>query len=248
MDPVKQITEMLRDNQSQVREATPQVKTTLENLTADQSPFSQEKVMSQEQNSKQLIETPAGNTEKSPEGDIDFDLDAIRLPQDFGASSGVKKLLTTVPVRKPNKSLFIRTHAEFRMDVSLLKYGTENDLYLVMPGMIAELEELPKPHRLVLAIDRTNTPFIWPLAHPDPEHPLHWHSSAMEADVEARARWIRIEANKNLGAYVMFVAQGQLSEPIWPDVPWNQLVSIAFKQKIIDSPDHVVAQRLRGEL
>jgi hypothetical protein len=46
----------------------------------------------------------------------------------------------------------------------------------------------------------------------------------------------------------MFVAQGQLSEPIWPDVPWNQLVSIAFKQKIIDSPDHVVAQKLRGEL
>ena len=31
------------------------------------------------------------------------------------------------------------------MDVSLLKYGTENDLYLVMPSMIAELEELPKP-------------------------------------------------------------------------------------------------------
>ena len=74
--------------------------------------------MSQELSSEQLIETPAGNTEKSPEGDIDFDLDAIRLPQDFGASSGVKKLLTTVPVRKPNKSLFIRTHAEFRMDVS----------------------------------------------------------------------------------------------------------------------------------
>ena len=248
MEPIKQITEMLRDNQSQVVEASHKTNTTLENLTADQSPFSQEKVMSQEENSKQLIETPAGNTEKSPEGDIDFDLDAIRLPQDFGASSGVKKLLTTVPVRKPNKSLFIRTHAEFRMDVSLLKYGTENDLYLVMPSMIAELEELPKPHRLVLAIDRTNTPFIWPLAHPDPEHPLLWHSSAMEADLEARASWIRIEANKNLGAYVMFVAQGQLSEPIWPDVPWNQLVSIAFKQKIIDSPDHVVAQKLRGEL
>ena len=195
--------------------------------------------MSQELSSEQLIETPAGNTEKSPEGDIDFDLDAIRLPQDFGVSSGVKKLLTTVPVRKPNKSLFIRTHAEFRMDVSLLKYGTENDLYLVMPSMIAELEELPKPHRLVLAIDRTNTPFIWPLAHPDPDHPLLWHSSAMEADVEAQARWIRVGADKNLGAYVMSVAQGQLSEPVWPDVPWNQLVSIAFKQKIIDSPDHV---------
>ena len=70
----------------------------------------------------------------------------------------------------------------------------------------------------------------------------------MEADVEAQASWIRIEANKNSGAYVMFAAQGQLSEPIWPDVPWNQLVSIAFKQKITDSPDHLIAQKLRGEL
>lgn len=70
----------------------------------------------------------------------------------------------------------------------------------------------------------------------------------MEADVVAQKQWIRVEANKNLGAYDIFVAQGQLSAPNWPDMPWNHLVSIAFKQKIIDSSEHVVVQKLRGEL
>ena len=36
----------------------------------------------------------------------EFDLDAIRLSQNFGESSGIKKLLTTVPVRKPNRTQF----------------------------------------------------------------------------------------------------------------------------------------------
>ena len=30
-----------------------------------------------------------------------FDLDALRLPQNFGEALGVKRLITRVPVRKP---------------------------------------------------------------------------------------------------------------------------------------------------
>ena len=53
----------------------------------------------------------------------EFDLDAIRLSQNFGESSSIKKLLTTVPVRKPNRTQFFRTHPDHRLDVMLLKYG-----------------------------------------------------------------------------------------------------------------------------
>ena len=70
MEPIKQITEMLRDNKSQVVEASHQTNITLENLTTDKPKFSQEEVMSQELSSEQLIETPSDNTEKSPEGDM----------------------------------------------------------------------------------------------------------------------------------------------------------------------------------
>ena len=46
-----------------------------------------------------------------------FDLSKLRLSQNFAKSTGVKKLVTTIPVRKPNKQDFIRVHpdADYRV-------------------------------------------------------------------------------------------------------------------------------------
>ena len=178
----------------------------------------------------------------------EFDLDAIRLSQNYTEVSGVKKLLTNVPVRKPNKMQFFRTHIEHRMDVMILKYGETDDHYIVMPELWPAVDSLAKPYRLVLTVDRGATPFIWPLAIPDGERPMAWHTSAMEADGLAKDSWIRMQANQSLGAYDIFQAQNELSEPIWPETTWSKLMKVAFEQKIIDASDHIVLQKLRGEL
>ena len=191
---------------------------------------------------------PAESAQQLTEGPEEFDLDAIRLSQNFGESSGIKKLLTTVPVRKPNRTQFFRTHPDHRLDVMLLKYGETDDPYIVMPQLRAEVEHLAKPYRLVLTVDRGGTVFIWPLAILDEERPLDWHSSAMEADAVASESWVRIKSNQALGAYEIFEAQGQLSEPTWPEETWRELVKVAFQRKIIDASDHVVLRKLRGEL
>ena len=39
------------------------------------------------------------------------DIKSLRLPANYGATLGVKKLLTNVPVSKPKKPQFFRTHA-----------------------------------------------------------------------------------------------------------------------------------------
>ena len=46
-----------------------------------------------------------------------FDPASLRLDQNFAETAGVKKLLTTVPVRKPNRQDFVRVHpdADFRL-------------------------------------------------------------------------------------------------------------------------------------
>ena len=160
---------------------------------------------------------PVATAQQLTDEPEEFDLDAIRLSQNFGESSGIKKLLTTVPVRKPNRTQFFRTHPDHRLDVMLLKYGETDDPYIVMPQLRAEVEHLAKPYRLVLTVDRGGTVFIWPLAIPDEERPLDWHSSAMEADAVASESWVRIQSNQALGAYEIFEAQGQLSEPTWPE-------------------------------
>ena len=187
-------------------------------------------------------------TQNVDESDSDFDLESIRLPQHYSEQIGVKKLLTTVPVRKPNRTQFCRTHPEYRMDVKLLKYGETDEMYVVKPEVSADVLQLAKPYRLVLVVDRLGTAFIWPLAIPDEERPMDWHKSALEADLRAQKAWIRLAANQALGAYDIFEAAGELSEPIWPTESWNKLVEVAFKQKIIDTPEHVIIQKLQGRM
>ena len=183
-------------------------------------------------------------TQNVDESDSDFDLESIRLPQHYSEQIGVKKLLTTVPVRKPNRTQFFRTHPGHRMEVMLLKYGETDEQYVVKPQVVSEVMQLAKPYRLVLVVDRLGTAFIWPLALPDEERPMDWHKSALEADYEAQSSWVRMAANQALGAYEIFKAAGELSEPIWPTESWNKLVEVAFKQKIIDTPEHVIIQKL----
>jgi hypothetical protein len=61
--------------------------------------------------------------------------------------------------------------------------------------------------------------------------------------------WIRLSANMDLGAYEIALANGTFPEPVWPDLPFRELLRIGFKGgRIIEGPDHPVMQKLRGEI
>jgi hypothetical protein len=50
----------------------------------------------------------------------------------------------------------------------------------------------------------------------------------------------------DLGAYEIFEAAGSIPDPAWPDLSFNEIYRIAFKDKIIRDPDHPIVKRLRG--
>lgn len=77
---------------------------------------------------------------------------------------------------------------------------------------------------------------------------MQWNRSALEAANIAQTHWVRVAANMSLGAYEVFEATGDLPEPEWPSQDFAELLRIAFKGKYIDSPDHAVLKRLRGEV
>jgi hypothetical protein len=52
----------------------------------------------------------------------------------------------------------------------------------------------------------------------------------------------------SLGAYDVFEATGPFPEPQWPGIGFEELLRIAFKGRYIDSLDHPVLRRLRGEI
>jgi hypothetical protein len=75
-----------------------------------------------------------------------------------------------------------------------------------------------------------------------------WNRSALEAAKMAQTRWIRLAANLALGAYDVYQAIGDLPEPEWPEVEFEDMLRIAFRNHFIDSLDHPVVRRLRGAL
>jgi hypothetical protein len=45
----------------------------------------------------------------------------------------------------------------------------------------------------------------------------------------------------------MFEASSTIPDPIWPDYSLKDLLKIGFRDRLVDSLDHPVIKRLRGE-
>jgi hypothetical protein len=179
------------------------------------------------------------------------DLSALKLDQSFTVSVGVKKLLKTVPVRKPNRQDFTRVHPapEYRLSpAALIELKEDRETYLVTPSMAANLPGEFQPATLFLATNRQGVAFIWPVKLPGPDGKVNsWHSSAAEAAELAMTSWVRMTANMSLGAYELFEAtSNSLPDPIWPDFPFKEIMQIAFRDRVIDTPDHPLVKKLQG--
>ena len=191
-------------------------------------------------------------TKKKTETSVtdDFDLDNLRLKQDFNETLGVQKMLVHVPVRKPNKMNYIRVlpGEEYRMDIGIVEMKEERETYLVTPDMMSEpgLYELVAPARLVTYITRQGVVALWPLKLERDGKLNPWHESALQAAQLAEKQWVSVRADMSLGAYQIYVATAELPEPEWPEHTFSELVRLGFKGLIVDKPDHPLIQQLTG--
>jgi hypothetical protein len=79
------------------------------------------------------LEMTAPKENPQPESVDPFaDLSKLRLSQAFTESVGTKKLLTTVPVRKPGNQEFVRVHpdAEYRGPFAVIELKEDREYYL----------------------------------------------------------------------------------------------------------------------
>lgn len=190
-----------------------------------------------------------GNSNLTPNP---FDPAALRLDQSFADSVGVKKHLMTVPVRKPNRQDFVRVNpdpAYMLTPAAITELKEDREVYLWTPEMAQEFPGEWVPASLYTAVNRQGVLHIWQVKLPGPDGKYNeWHRSAAEATLLAMKRWVRLTANLSLGAYEVFEATGELTEPEWPDTPFPDILKIAFKDRIVDRADHPLVQRLRGQV
>lgn len=179
-----------------------------------------------------------------------FDPASLRLSQDFSNTAGVKKLLTTVPVRKPNKQHFIRVHPDpaYRLvPAAVIEVKDDREIYLIDPKLALDLQGEYVEVAIYLAIDRQGVVFLWPVKLPDAGGRRNtWNDSALEAAERAQKAWLRVSANMSLGAYQLTEATIDIPEPNWPDLAFSEILQIAFKNLLVDSLEHPLVKRLRG--
>jgi len=180
-----------------------------------------------------------------------LDLTALCLPQNFGTVSGVKKVLTTVPVRKPSNQTFVRVHAsdEWRQSALILQLKEDGDCYFVHPSLYGELASEVRPKMLYTYVTRDGNVALWPVNLPGEDGRLDsWSQSAHEGAKRAETAWVRLVANRTVGAYDIYEASSLTDEPAWPEKSFKEILSLAFKDRLIVSLDHPIVKRLRGEI
>jgi hypothetical protein len=183
--------------------------------------------------------------------DDPFDLAKLRVSQDFLESTPVKKLLSTIPVRKPGAQDFIRVHPspKYRDLVTILDLKEDRENYVVNLEAAPELKGECFAATLFTAITRSGVLFLWPVRVPAADGRTNdWHVSAARAAEEAMKFWVRVKSNMSLRAYEIFLAenQKQIPDPEWPELSFQELIRIAFRDRLIDRSDHPVIKRLRG--
>jgi hypothetical protein len=197
------------------------------------------------------MNAPQEKPQSSVENPDQFpDLSKLRLSQEFLETAGAKKILSTVPVRKPRAQDFVRVHPapEFREPFAVIELKDDRERYLITPEIAAALPAEIVTEMLYTAINRQRVVFLWPVRLPASDgRVLEWHRSGQEAAEHAMHHWIRVVANMSLGAYEIIEAPGKLPDPEYPDYSFHELLRIAFRDRIISSFDHPVLKRLRGE-
>ena len=85
-----------------------------------------------------------------------FDPKRLRISQRFSEGADVRHILTTVPVRKPNRQEFIRIHPNLsmRLETALLELKEDRQTYLVDPSLWPALPGETVPKILSTAITR----------------------------------------------------------------------------------------------
>ena len=130
---------------------------------------------------------------------------------------------------------------------AIIEVREDRETYLVTPEMAPGLQGEFASATLFLTVNRQGQVQLWPVKLPGPDgRPNEWNRTAAAAAERAMEKWVRVTSSMSLGAYEIFEASGNIPEPVWPDHSFEEIVGIAFRDRLVDRPDHPLVQRLKG--
>ena len=183
-----------------------------------------------------------------------IDLERVRAKSNQLFDLGVATEYTVIPIRNPKPDEFFRCMPEenYSMDTNILSLKTDNEWYLIDPDILhqIQLESQLKVMTLYVCVTMNSTPFVTCIPQPNELGQINsWHESGHRTMEEAKQFWVRRQADRSNGGYIITKAMNaKLPDPKWPEMTLSEIVDRAFDKFYIDNMDHPVLQRLRGEM
>jgi hypothetical protein len=178
-----------------------------------------------------------------------FDPESLKA-QGRGDEIAVEKVLLAVAVRKPRKGEFFRVHPDPDLSAIIKVFKSDDgDTYLVNPVVQDVFGQQVVTVRLFYCVNRYGDPFLWPVRVPtNGEKDNSYWETARAAAAKAVDDWFRIEANLTAKNYAATRAQGALPAPAWPELPYPEVLQLAFKNAVVDNRDHTLVRTFLGEI
>lgn len=161
-----------------------------------------------------------------------------------------KPQLVSVRVGRPPKDTFVRCHPTHVIALFLYKDEETGESYMLPPTLaeVAQQDQVFKKRQLRLAVTVQGAVFLWETAMPSEEtNTNQWILSAWNAQATAQDRWIRVVANRQNASYDVMVSESDLGEPAYPEEQFDEVLRVAFRGKVIETRDHPILKKLRGE-
>jgi len=191
-------------------------------------------------------DTPVGG------GDDPFDLSNIAVAGVTSEDLGVEKPILMIPVDKPSKQDFFRTHPDpnFHLEARVLKLEAERETYLLTRAIWPVIPGETKLVRLVPFLTRTGSLGLWPVSLPDDllgKRDTNWGVTSRMAAEIAQTKWVRMQSNMATSRYDV-VTSSKIPDPVWPNITLTGILKIAFAGGLlIDSLEHPVVRQLQGD-
>jgi hypothetical protein len=165
------------------------------------------------------------------------------------AQIGAREILSTVSVRKPKNNEFVRVHPEPKNSLTTIVFEDkdEGETYLITPGIRPLMIAGAAVKMLTLTVNQMGVPFIWPVP-VDDEHSRKnaWNESARAGYHKAKTDWVKLVGDRAAGHYRLYIAEGDLPAPRWPERTFAELLAIAFQNRMIETEDHPILKAMRG--
>jgi hypothetical protein len=182
--------------------------------------------------------------DKEPDYDP-FDPKNLLVNQDFVETASVKKLITNIPIKKPDKQVFFRIHPSKTVDENgavtewtgvfhVIDLKNDREQYVVGQRIAKELASEVVKKQFRLGVTAQGDLFLMPIGLPEADGKDNtWWISLREVCDIAESKWVRAIPNQSVKGYDVFHAKDTLPEPDWKELlqklKWWDLIKIAFK-------------------